>query len=70
MPVDPETMVIVRYHNGLCAGTSQRDGIKATPIMAKDRKWDWRKAHRNPEAYDIVAYWLAEWVPEEHRVAA
>ena len=70
-PVDPETMVIVRYNNGLCAGASQRDGIKAAPIMAKERKWDWRsKTKRYPDDFDIVAYWLAEWVPEEQRVAA
>ena len=69
-PVDPDTMVIVRYHNGQCAGASSRDGIKAESIVVKERVWNWRKLRRNPEPFDIVAYWLAEWVPDEKRMAA
>lgn len=69
-PVDPDTMVIVRYHNGLCAGASPRDGIKATPIAAKERVWNWRtKTNRYPDDFDITDYWLAEDVPAE-RLAA
>jgi len=68
-PVRPETMVIVRYANGQCAGASARDGIKAEPIAAGSRKWDWRKDRRHPNDWDITDYWLAEDVPAE-RLAA
>jgi len=68
-PVRPETMVIIRYANGICAGASPRDGIKAAPIMASQRKWDWRKDRRQPLPFDITDYWLAEEVPAE-RLAA
>ena len=60
-PVEPEAAVHVRYACGRFAGQMERDGIKSQPILARERVWDWKKRNREPQPFDIVAYWRAEW---------